>query len=197
VPEPAYILKGLGHVVAPGAADHLLFLVVLAVIYRRHEWRSALRVVIAFTAAHTVSVALLAANVLAVPAGIVEFLIPITIVLACAESLVARRRAAGVAAPRRVLFAGVFGLVHGAGLAHLDLAPGGSVVAPITGFTLGLTAGQLAVLFTALGTFWAFDEAVRLTHPARQQRYFEARVVTVSVTVALVAAGWAWTRWPW
>ena len=72
---------GFGHITAPGALDHILFLLVLAAIYRGTEWRQALVVVTAFTVGHslTLAIALLRPDLLPSP-RIVEFLIPLTIV---------------------------------------------------------------------------------------------------------------------
>ena len=45
----AFIDLGFHHIVNPEAADHILFLLALAAIYRLEDWRNALWVVTAFT----------------------------------------------------------------------------------------------------------------------------------------------------
>src|SRR4029079_16904272 len=108
----AFLQIGYHHIVARDAADHILFLLALAAIYRGGTWRSALWVVTAFTVGHSLTLALAVTNLLVLPSRLVEFLIPVTIVLTGIENLVLRERAAlGRAARHRPIFAGVFGLV--------------------------------------------------------------------------------------
>jgi hypothetical protein len=82
---------GFGHITAPGALDHILFLVALAAIYRWNEWRQALVVITAFTVGHsiTLAVAVLRPGSLPDP-GIVEFLIPLTILATGVENIFTR-----------------------------------------------------------------------------------------------------------
>lgn len=47
----AFAELGLRHITDPRGADHILFLVALAAVYRVGEWRPAVWVVTAFTAA--------------------------------------------------------------------------------------------------------------------------------------------------
>ena len=49
---------GFRHIVSVEAMDHVLFLLVLAAIYRFRDWRDALWVVSAFTVGHSVTLAL-------------------------------------------------------------------------------------------------------------------------------------------
>src|SRR5207245_1974576 len=78
----------------------------------------------------------------------IEFLIPLTIVATCIENLlVADRARAWWGGRYRPVFAGVFGLVHGAGFANylrsLFVAP---IALPLFGFNVGIELGQLVVL---------------------------------------------------
>lgn len=187
---------GFGHITAPGALDHILFLVALAAVYKWTEWRQALVVVTAFTIGHsvTLSLAVLAPGLLP-SSGIVEFLIPVTIVATCVENLVAQPD--GRRKRRRAILAGVFGLVHGGGFAGYlsELLPG-SIGVPLLGFNVGLELGQAVVLACAVVALTALDRLLqsfsRLRTPA-----FPVRVAAVSVVVALVGSSWALERIPW
>ena len=87
-----FVSLGFGHITAPGAMDHILFLIALAAIYKWNEWRQALVVVTAFTVGHsiTLSLAVLTPRLLP-PSSLVEFLIPVTIVATGIENLLTRR----------------------------------------------------------------------------------------------------------
>jgi hypothetical protein len=190
-----FLELGFRHIVAWDAADHILFLLVLSAIYRGKDWRAALWVVTAFTVGHSVTLVLAAMNALVVSPAVIEFLIPVTIVLTGMENLILRDRAAsGNAARHRPVFAGVFGLVHGAGFAeYLRSLFVDQPVVPLFGFNVGIELGQMVVLACAAAVYWAVDRTLRR---ATRLQSFEARMVGVSALVTLIAAGWAWERWP-
>ena len=116
----AFLQLGFRHIADPAALDHMLFLLALAAIYRGRDWRSAAWVVTAFTAGHSVTLALAVTGALRLQTPVIEFLIPVTIVATGIENLLVRDRASAPLGGRyRPVFAGVFGLVHGAGLRQL------------------------------------------------------------------------------
>src|SRR5215204_2048206 len=83
-----YARLGFGHIVTAGAMDHILFLIALAAIYRPRDWRAALAVVSAFTAGHAITLLLSVLLPGALPAStLVEFLIPLTIVVTGLENI--------------------------------------------------------------------------------------------------------------
>lgn len=187
---------GFRHIVSVDAMDHVLFLLVLAAIYRFRDWRDALWVVSAFTVGHSITLALAVTGAVRMPMAVIEFLIPITIVATCVENLVvADRKRAPWGGRYRPVFAGVFGLVHGAGFAnYLRELFVDRVAVPLLGFNLGIEAGQIVVLIAAGGLFVAVDAALRAISVRAPLRL---RVVMVSSSVAVVAALWAAQRTPW
>ena len=190
------ITFGFQHLSAP---DHILFLVALAAIYRGRDWRALLWVVALFTAGHTLALALTAGGLLRVPTALVEFLIPVTIVLTGIENLVARQRAAaGARARYRTVMAGVFGIVHGAGFGTHVHAPFADAVAlPIAQFSLGVFVAQLFVLAIVAAAFALGSRALVTARPAlSRSAAFNTRVVAVSAVVTSIAAVWAVQRWP-
>ena len=182
----SFMLVGFRHIMSLAALDHLLFLAALAASYRPQDWRHGLAVITAFTAGHSVTLAVVALGVLRVPATLVEFLIPVTIVIAAAENVLHRKpRPAGIGRP---LLAGGFGLVHGAGFAGtLDGLFDGQVVLPLLGFNIGIELGQLLVLCLLVALFTAFDRVVATDTRAR----------CTSMAVACVAVVIAFQRLPW
>jgi hypothetical protein len=187
---------GFLHITDPRGLDHVLFILVLAAIYRLRDWRQALAVVTAFTVGHSVTLALAVTGVLDLPTELIEFLIPVTIVATAAENLLVRDRAGALWRGRyRPVFAGVFGLVHGAGFAnYLRSLFVDGVAVPLLGFNVGIEVGQVAVLVAATVVFVGLD---RLLDALRTPSPFRLRVVGVSAAIAVVAAGWAVERSPW
>jgi len=125
--------------------DHLVFLFGLLLVGGRV--RSMLAIVTAFTAAHSVTLALATLGVFAPPPLVVEPLIALSIAYVGVENLVARDLS------QRWRLAALFGLVHGFGfagaLAEVGL-PRDRVPAVLLLFNLGVELGQLAVLALAL-----------------------------------------------
>jgi len=198
----AFLRIGFHHIVALDAADHIFFLLALAAIYRGRNWRSALWVITAFSVGHTISLALAIANLVPIRTAVIEFLIPVTIVLTGVENLVLRERvAAGRGARHRPVFAGIFGLVHGAGFAgYLKSLFVARVAVPLFAFNLGIEIGQFVLLTTAVALFWALDRGIVAVASATNRRAtmdaFQLRLVGVSALVTIIATGWAWNRWP-
>ena len=197
----AYVELGFRHIVDLKGADHILFLLALAAIYRFRDWRECVWVATAFTVGHSLTLALAVTNTLVMPSSLIEFLIPVTIVATGLENLLVRDRlyAGGVARYRPVL-AGVFGLVHGAGFAnYLRSLFVDHIALPLFGFNVGIELGQICVL---VATFAAFTAVDRLIAAARASRThwgepIRIRTVAVSSIALIVAARWAIERAPW
>ena len=191
---------GVRHILDLEALDHVLFLVALAAIYRFRDLRDVLWVITAFTVGHSITLALAVTGVLALPSALVEFLIPVTIVITGIENVIVRDRARAPWGGRyRPVFAGVFGLVHGAGFAtYLQSLFIDRVAVPLLGFNLGIEAGQVVVL-AAVGVALALLDAVIGANRAVSSRWPAARVRTVAVSlgIVVVAAEWAVARSPW
>jgi hypothetical protein len=185
----AYLTLGFHHIADLNAADHILFLLALAAVYRVREWRSAIRVITAFTLGHSVTLALAVTGTLNLPTGLIELLIPVTILATCIENLLAIGRNVSPARRRfRVVLAGVFGLVHGAGFAnYLKALFVDRIAVPLFGFNLGIELGQLVILSAAAIGFVAVDKAIRTLRQTDHDA-FRWRVAGVSVVVALFAA---------
>lgn len=138
----SYFRLGVEHIL--GGWDHLAFLLALLVAAR--GLRSLLGVVTAFTAAHSITLALAALDIVRVPGRLVELAIALSIAYVAAEVLLVRRPGA------RWIEAFLFGLVHGLGFAgflgeSLVLEP--LKVTALAGFNLGVEAGQLVVVGSA------------------------------------------------
>ena len=193
-----FIELGFRHITDPEALDHILFLLALAAVYRRDDWHDALWVVTAFTIGHSITLALAVTGELVLPTALIEFLIPLTIVATGLENIAVRHRARALWRGRyRAIFAGVFGLVHGAGFAnYLRSLFTDSIAIPLFGFNVGIELGQLVVLSIAAVVLAGLDRVLSGTRevPWRAYRW---RVVGVSAAVALVAAGMAVERRPW
>ena len=193
-----YITLGFHHIADLKAADHILFLLALAAVYQLREWRSAIWVISAFTAGHSITLALAVTGLLTLPTGLIEFLIPVTILLTCIENLLAAGRMVSPGRRRfRALLAGGFGLVHGAGFAnYLKALFVDRIAVPLFGFNLGIELGQLVILTAAALGFWLLDAAISAGRESGSAG-FRWRVAGVSAVVAVFATRMAIARSGW
>ena len=194
-----FVHLGFRHIANPEALDHILFLLALAAIYRGSDWRDSLWVITAFTVGHSITLALAVTGALHLPTPLIEFLIPLTIVATGIENIIIRNRArAPFGGGYRPIFAGVFGLVHGAGFAnYLRSLFDGPIAIPLFGFNVGIELGQILVLSVAAVFLSAIDRALSAHRTGLSSAAYRWRVVGVSAAVVLVAARMAVERSPW
>ncbi len=144
---------------------------------------SLLKIVTAFTVAHSITLALAVFGLVALPDRLIESVIAASIIWVAVENVVS------LGPPRRRwLVSFVFGLVHGFGfsgaLGPLQLPPGRQAWALLT-FNLGVETGQAAVVMALLPLL------VWLKHRQLKHRQWEPRIVRVA-SMALAAAGVVW-----
>jgi len=127
--------------------DHLLFLFAL-MIGGGSAW-SLVKIVTAFTLAHSVTLTAAALDLIVLPGQIVECAIALSIAYVALENLFVLERGTS----KRWLVALVFGLVHGFGfsavLKELGLPPDGLAWSLLL-FNLGVEAGQAGVIVAAV-----------------------------------------------
>lgn len=172
-----YVAEGIHHIAI--GPDHVLFVVGL-VLLGGGVLRIA-KVATAFTAAHSVTLALAALGAFRPPAAVVEPLIALSIVCVGADNLRARRGGRDW----RVPIAFAFGLVHGFGFASVLSEvglPREALAWSLFGFNVGVEAGQLVIVLLI---------APVLGLLTRRTPELGARVVATG-SLAIAAAGGFW-----
>lgn len=175
--------------------DHILFLVILmlpaVLVYDpaaaawvgggkrfRESLLNGVGIVTSFTAAHSITLSLMALGLIAVPSGLTEPAIALSIVVCGINNV------RPFMTRRLWLFAFAFGLIHGLGFANalieLELPRQMEVVALI-GFNLGVELGQLAIVAVIFPLVFA----------GSKRRFYRRWVLNGgSLAVALVAGYW-------
>jgi hydrogenase/urease accessory protein HupE len=170
----AFFRLGIEHILT--GYDHLLFL--LALLLRGGRLLSLLKIITAFTVAHSITLALAVLGIVTIPGRIIEPAIAASIVWVALENLLRRD-----APSQRWLVSFVFGLVHGFGFASaieaLALPPSRLALA-LLGFNLGVEAGQALVVALLLPLLlWMRGKS------------WEPRVVRAA-SLGVAAVGLAW-----
>lgn len=140
----SFFLLGVEHIAT--GYDHLLF--VLALVLCGGNLMSLLRIITAFTVAHSLTLGAAALDLLTLPSTLVEAVIALSIAYVAFENLMPK-----YALSRRWLVSFLFGLVHGFGfssvLKEIGL-PKGSELLALLNFNLGVEAGQIAAVLLVL-----------------------------------------------
>lgn len=158
-PSPVqWVVLGFLHIL-PKGVDHILF--VLGLFLLVPQWRPLLQQTIAFTLAHSASLAAATLGWVSFPATPVEVLIAASIAWVGIENLWAKDLGRS-----RLALVAVFGLVHGLGFASVlaELLPAdqpGKLPAALLGFNIGVELGQIVVLAAAFACFGWLGERFR------------------------------------
>ncbi|RIA10929.1 HupE/UreJ protein [Flavobacteriaceae bacterium MAR_2010_72] len=150
----AHLQHGIYHVVNVNAYDHILFLIVLTLPYLFKDWKRVLYLVTIFTLGHTVSLALAAYNVVSINLKLIEFLIPLTIlIIALYNVFTAGKKAQNENLGILFFTTLFFGLIHGLGFVSafksLIRASENKLIA-ILEISLGIEMGQLIIAFIVI-----------------------------------------------
>ena len=115
-----YIDIGLKHVLNIKAYDHVLFLTALTTSYSFKEWKRLLLLITVFTIGHTIALVLSVFNLLKIDENLVEFLIPITILVTAVFNFVALKKSINSKTINTVVLITLFfGVIHEIGRAHV------------------------------------------------------------------------------
>lgn len=181
-----YFGIGWDHIMSIDALDHILFVLVLAAVYVLQDWKKVLILVTAFTIGHSITLALSALNIIAVPTQLVEFLIPCTIVITAVSNLF-QKNFDHRAIRLNYFLALFFGLVHGLGFANtlrFMLAQDQNLGWALFGFNVGLEAGQVIIVAIILLLSHLFVHLLRV--PRREWVLFiSAAVFSLALQMAL------------
>ena len=150
-----YFEIGLRHVLDLAAYDHILFLIALTVPYAFKDWKRLLLLISIFTIGHTLALLLSVFGVIIIKGNLVEFLIPITILIVAFFNLFTAGKSSKNESISVVVFITLFfGIIHGLGFAsYFKSLLGGSPqskLLPLSEFALGIEAAQIIVVFVVL-----------------------------------------------
>ena len=172
-----FIPAGVHHILI--GPDHILFL--LGLLLMGGSWKTLLKIVTAFTLAHSLTLSLAALNIFSPPSSIIEPAIALSIVVVGVDNLMTGKGERDL----RPCAAGMFGLVHGFGFASVLREfglPREALAWSLFSFNVGVEIGQL-IIVVIVATLLNF---VRRWNPMMGRR------VTVWGSVVVIAAGAFW-----
>ena len=162
-----FLKEGLFHVLDWNAYDHVLFLIALAVVYDFKNWKSVLWLISLFTIGHTLTLILAAYKVVSVSSALVEFLIPVTILItALVNVFYAGNTAKQAKTNTNLFFALFFGLIHGLGFSgYFKMLVGNSSAKflSLLEFALGIELAQIIIVIIILFLGFIFQKIFRFS----------------------------------
>ena len=185
-----YFDLGWHHIIAWDALDHLLFVLVLSAVYLIADWKKVLILITAFTLGHSLTLILSIVDMVRMSSGLVEFLIPCTIIITAAFNLW-QNDYGSKSLQRNYFLAFFFGLIHGLGFANairFMMEKNGSIGLNLLGFNLGLEAGQIVVVTCIL-----ILSFIILNKAGLKRKWW---VMGLSVLSILMATKMIWDRLP-
>jgi hydrogenase/urease accessory protein HupE len=180
-----YLVTGIEHIFL--GYDHIAFLVAVVLWARRLV--PVIKIVTAFTIAHSITLSLATLDIVVVPSIIVEPAIAASIVYVALENFFT----CNIDGRWRVTFA--FGLVHGFGFASAlrEIGLPTNAIAPaLAAFNIGVEIGQVAIVSIVVPALIALDRlmAVDRTKPSRAA----ILVYALSALIGVIGSYWFITR---
>ncbi|MDI9309438.1 MAG: HupE/UreJ family protein [Limnohabitans sp.] len=150
-----YFNMGLKHVLNISAYDHALFLIGITIPYTFNEWKKWLLLISLFTVGHTISLLLSVFGVIYFKENLVEFLIPITILIVAIFNLfTAGKSSKNESITLISIVTLIFGIIHGLAFANdfKSILPGNATdkLLPLGEFALGIECSQLIIVIIVL-----------------------------------------------
>ena len=147
-----YFDLGLHHILDWQGYDHILFVMALCGIYTIKDWKQVLILVTAFTIGHSVTLALSVFNIVQFSTKIIEFLIPVTILITAFSNIIGKK-----SKPKNInlkyFLALAFGFIHGMGFSNYLkslLGKSSSIIVELFAFNIGLEVGQVLIVISTL-----------------------------------------------
>jgi hypothetical protein len=176
-----YLLTGYEHII-PLGLDHILF--ILCVFFLNTNLKQIILQASMFTLAHSITLGLAMYGLIKPPAGIIEPLIAVSIVLLALENIYSDK-----VKPWRMVMVFLFGLIHGMGfagaLSGLGM-PSYAFATALISFNIGVELGQLTII---LSMYFLVARVF-----SGKTWYRQRIVIPSSVLIALIAGYWTIER---
>jgi len=184
-----YLKLGLYHVLDWQAHDHILFLIVLVAAYTFSSWKKIFILVSLFTIGHTLSLLLASYNIVSVSSLWIEFLIPITILIAAVYNLVtAGKNRDSNSIGLFYVITIFFGLIHGFGFAsYFKIINEEKAILPLLEFALGIEIAQVIIVLLVLLLGFIFQRIFRFN---KRDWVLVVSAIVIGLVIPMLQRNW-------
>jgi hydrogenase/urease accessory protein HupE len=179
-----YIEAGITHIFL--GYDHIAFLAAV-VLWARRLW-PVVKIVTAFTIAHSITLSLAALDIVRIPSSIIEPAIAASIVYVAAENFLSRN------IDKRWRDTFCFGLIHGFGFASAFQEfglPRNALIPALASFNLGVEIGQIAIVSLVVPGLLAMDRLLANSNGALPAPTRSALAV-YAISAVIIGLGGYW-----
>lgn len=188
-----YFQLGLDHILDTNGYDHILFIVALCTVFQLRDWKRVLILVTAFTIGHSITLALSTFRVVNFNSELIEFLIPLTILVTAFSNLFKKQY--GMTTRKiqvNYFFALFFGLIHGLGFSNYLrslIGSSSSVTTELLSFNIGIEAGQIIIVAIVLTISFIF---INLFNVDRRDWNLVSSSATAGIALTMVMNAIYW-----
>jgi hypothetical protein len=161
-----FLKLAFDHVLDWKAYDHILFFIVLAVVYNFNDWKKVLWLITLFTIGHTTTLGLATYNITNIKVEVIEFLILLTIFITALTNLLIVSKKDSQKMNLNLFFAFFFGLIHGLGLSgflKMILDDSDDKLLPLFEFAFGVELAQIAVVLCILVLGYIAQKSLKIS----------------------------------
>lgn len=188
-----YCKLGINHVLDWGAYDHVLFLSALAAPFTFKHWKKVVVLATLFTIAHCLSLVFSAYDIINVDVELIEFLIPLTILLTAFFNIAQVFLVLGKNKAYLLEFATTFfGIIHGFGFSNyfnMLVSEEEEKIGPLLGFASGIEISQIMIIFSILTLAFIMQNKFSMKR--------SVFTVLISSAIVLLTIPMLINSWPW
>jgi hypothetical protein len=180
-----YFELGYDHILDINGFDHILFIIAICTAYSLYEWKKVLILVTAFTIGHSLTLALSVLDILSINSALIEFLIPLTILITAISNILKIQPSLSKNKLRAsYILALFFGLIHGLGFSNylkVLLGRNNEIIGQLFGFNIGLEIGQILIVVCFLVISFIATELIKVN-----KRDFKLVVSSMIIGISLM-----------
>lgn len=188
-----YCKLGINHVLDWGAYDHVLFLSALTAPFTFKYWKKVVILATLFTVAHCLSLIFSAYDIINVDVELIEFLIPLTILLTAFFNIAQVFLVPGKNKAYLLEFATTFfGIIHGFGFSNyfnMLVSEEEEKIGPLLGFASGIEISQIMIIFSILTLAFIMQNKFGMKR--------SVFTVLISSAIVLLTIPMLINSWPW
>ena len=188
-----YCKLGINHVLDWGAYDHVLFLSALTAPFTFKYWKKVVVLATLFTIAHCLSLIFSAYDIINVDVELIEFLIPLTILLTAFFNIAQVFLVPGKNKTYLLEFATTFfGIIHGFGFSNyfnMLVSEEEEKIGPLLGFASGIEISQIIIIFSILTLAFIMQNKFGMKR--------SVFTVLISSAIVLFTIPMLINSWPW
>jgi hydrogenase/urease accessory protein HupE len=180
-----YLEAGITHIFL--GYDHIAFLAAV-VLWARRLW-PVVKIVTAFTIAHSITLSLAALNVVRIPSSLIEPAIAASIVYVAAENFLSRD------IDKRWRDAFCFGLIHGFGFASALQEfglPRSALIPALASFNLGVEIGQIVIVSLVVPALLGMDRLLANSNGRASLPTTRSAPAVYAISAVIIGFGSYW-----